>query len=53
MGFGSQGLLENGLSDIVHIFWKIVFLNAKPNHSSKHTILNIHLSMHILAIYLK
>ena len=34
--------------------WKIgFFLSISPRHSSKHTILNIHLNMHILAIYLK
>jgi hypothetical protein len=31
--------------------WKIgFFLSISPRHSSKHTILNIHLNMHILAI---
>ena len=31
-------------------FGKWFFLSINPRHSSKHTILNIHLNMHILAI---
>ena len=51
---GSQGLFGKGLSEVVHIClenW--FFLGISPRHSSKHTILNIHLNMHILAILSK
>jgi hypothetical protein len=46
----SQGLFGKDLSEVVHIClenW--FFLSINPRHSSKHTILNIHLNMHILA----
>ena len=49
---GSQGLFGKDLSEVVHIClenW--FFLSISPRHSSKHTILNIHLNMHILTIY--
>ena len=47
---GSQGLFGKGLSEVVHICLENgFFLSISPRHSSKHTILNIHLNMHILA----
>jgi hypothetical protein len=52
--FDPKVYLESDLSDVVHIYLKNDFsLSVNPRHSSKHSILNIHLNMHILAIHLK
>ena len=52
--FDPKVSLENYLSDVIQVFFgKLIFLSVNPKHSSKHTILNIHLNMHILAMYLK
>ena len=51
MGFWSQGLFRKWFEwSLFKFFGKLIFLSMNPRHSSKHTILNIHLTMHILAI---
>ena len=51
MGFWSQGLFWKWFEwSLFKFFEKWFFLSIKPKHSSKHTILDTHLNMHILAI---